>query len=64
MLNRLLDRAASLGRVAQRRAIARLIRSDLPEGVSARVEDDAIILSGRGLIRRFITDPRLRRFGR
>jgi hypothetical protein len=64
MLERLLDRASALGRIAQKNAIARLIRQDLPPGITARVRDDAIILSGRGLIRRFINDPRIRRFGR
>lgn len=64
MLDRLNERAVAIARAAQRRVIVRLAQSDLPPGITASAGDDAVTLHGKDLIRRSITDPRLRRFGR
>lgn len=42
----------------------RLFETPVPPGVTAQVGDDGIILSGRNLRRRMLTDPHLRNFGR
>lgn len=63
-VDRLAARGAALAAALQRRTIDRLAQTELPNGVRSEVSDDVIILSGRGLMRRFINDPILRRFGR
>jgi hypothetical protein len=56
--------------VAERRAadgvvhqIDRLTRMPTPPGVSAEATDSSIVLTGRNLRRRLLTDPNLRNFG-
>jgi hypothetical protein len=55
----------TIARQARQRAIARgvqQLRDDFP-GVAVSADPDAIVLSGRGLFRRWINDARLRAIG-
>ena len=60
-LNAAVERSAA---DAVSRQIARLATKPTPPGVSADASDDGIILSGKRLRRRYITDPNLRNFAR
>jgi hypothetical protein len=64
MLDRLNSRLSQLADRTKARTIERLATQEQPNGISAEAGEDAVILSGRDLRRHFITDPRLRRFGR
>lgn len=60
-----LARGRAIGAKAQGRAIAKGVeqfRDEFP-GVSVTPAPDAIILSGRGLFRRWVNDARLRAIG-
>lgn len=68
-MSRIEDRAKSIARAAKDAAIARgveeienIISDDLP--VVVRAVEEGIELRGRGLLRRLVTDPRLRWIGR
>lgn len=64
-LDALARRGVLLGvRIAERRrrAIAQAVADEIA-GVSASVEGEAVVLSGRGLMRRWMADARLRYFG-
>lgn len=63
------DRAKSIAKAAKDAAIARgveeierIVDDDLP--VVVRAVEDGIELRGRGLLRRLVSDPRLRWIGR
>lgn len=63
------DRAKSIAKAAKDAAIARgveeienIVGNDLP--VVVRAVEDGIELRGRGLLRRLVSDPRLRWIGR
>jgi len=66
MFEHLLERGRA---IAERRARARRtgladeLRGALPPGVTAAPDADGAVLSGRGLTRRFATDPALRWLG-
>ena len=60
-LNAAVERSAA---DAVSRQITRLATKPKPPGVSAEAGDDGIILSGKRLRRRYITDPNLRNFAR
>lgn len=65
MFERILTRARMIGQAAALTAIARLAReADLPRDVSIETDEKRVIISGRGLRRRLLDDPRLRRVGR
>ncbi len=65
MFERLKARAARAGQVAALALIARLARNAvLPRDVRVDTRDDGLTLSGRGLRRRMLDDPRLRGIGR
>lgn len=64
MLEKLTTRATALGEQAARRVIDRLAKCPTPPGVAVEPGTDGVVLSGRGLRRRMIDDPRLRNFGR
>jgi|GWRWMinimDraft_5_1066013.scaffolds.fasta_scaffold15998_4 hypothetical protein len=65
MFERLLARAKRLGDAAALAAIARLAReAQLPDDATVESQDTHLIVSGRGLRRRLLDDPRLRRIGR
>lgn len=59
------DAIDRIGRQAQARAIGRgaaMLRDEFA-GVTVSAEEDAIVLTGRGLFRRWIKDARLRAIG-
>ena len=64
-LERLAARGEAIGVEAVERTRDRLIaRANLPPGVDIMPSREGIVLSGKRLRRRFITDPDLRNFAR
>jgi hypothetical protein len=62
MMSDLLRRGAELARAAQRRrveAVAARLREIL-RGVSIEAEEARVLVSGKGLLKRWLIDPRLR----
>ena len=49
---------------AVERTIARLATTPIPPGVTVEPIDGGIALTGKGLRRRMLNDPKLRNFGR
>lgn len=65
MFERLLDRGKRLAEAAVPASIARLAHeAQLPDDAVVESNDTQLIVSGRGLHRRLLDDPRLRRIGR
>ncbi len=65
MFERLKARAGRAGQAAVLAVIARLAREAvLPPDVKVETGEDGLTLSGRGLRRRMLDDPRLRGVGR
>ena len=65
MFERLLAPAKRLGEAAVPASIARLAReAQIPDDATVESDDTRLIVSGRGLRRRLLDDPRLRRIGR
>ena len=65
MFERLMARGRLAGQAVVLTAIARLAReAELPRDVTIETDDAHLIVSGRGLRRRLLNDPRLRRIGR
>ena len=63
MFERLAAKGAALAEQAagrRRGALAEALREEAPAGVGVDVEDEGVVLSGRGLVRRFALDPALR----
>lgn len=62
MINRFVERAEAVARKRQRRRIERILSAieDRASGVSAEATASTIVLSGRGLVRRWLSDPSLR----
>jgi hypothetical protein len=63
MFERLAAHGAALAEKAARRRLADLaeaLRDEAPAGVRVEREDEAIVLTGRGLARRLALDPALR----
>lgn len=63
MFERLMLHGAALaGKAARRRrdSLAGTLREEAPAGVEVDVEEEGIVLSGRGLRRRFALEPGLR----
>jgi hypothetical protein len=64
-LEGLQPRAEKLGNDAARAARDRILtRNDPPQGVRVKAVEGGILLTGKQLRRRFITDPDLRNFVR
>src|SRR3546814_15292684 len=66
MFERLMAQAERLGAVRRERFVERLvvrIAEDLPEGVAVAAEDAGLVLTGRCLLRRWVSDARLRSIG-
>jgi hypothetical protein len=62
MMERLMQRAEDLVMTAQRRQVAKLaaaVKSMLGSSM-VQIEDSNVILGGRGLLKRWLTDPGLR----
>jgi hypothetical protein len=64
MLSNLSQTGAKIADAVVRRTILRLASISLPPGVRSEASPDGVILSGRHLKSRVITDPSLRNFGR
>jgi hypothetical protein len=63
MFERLMLHGAALAEKAARRRQSELVealREEAPAGVEVGVEDEAVVLSGHGLGRRFALEPGLR----
>lgn len=62
MMKRLQWRVEQLARAAQRRQVTRLVIrwSEQLRGVRVEARDTGVVLSGRGLIHRWLVDPTLR----
>ena len=63
MFERLAERARRLAeaRAAERRrALKQEMEAALPPGIRVEVSEEGVRLSGRGLVRRFVLDARLR----
>lgn len=63
MFERLTARGAALAQETARRRrgeLAEALREDAPAGLRVDEEDEAVVLSGRGLGRRFALEPALR----
>jgi hypothetical protein len=61
---RLMAKAEALGEARVQEISARLIATDLPQGVRAERSADAVTLFGKNLRRRMLDDAVLRSFGR
>jgi hypothetical protein len=64
MLSSLTQRANRLAEAQVERTILRLASMSLPPGVTSEVTRDGVVLRGKQLKQRVITDPDLRNFGR
>lgn len=60
MLGALAARGRALGEELRRRAIARLVARFMPPGIRIEASEHGIVLSGKKLRRRFVTDARVR----
>jgi hypothetical protein len=61
---RLKAKAEALGEARVQQVSARLIATDLPQGVRAERSADGVTLFGKNLRRRMLDDAQLRSFGR
>jgi hypothetical protein len=64
MFERMIAKAQALAAQRCNAQIARLMKVTPPPGITVTRTEDGIVLSGKRLRRRFITDPVLRSFGR
>ena len=62
MMERLLKRGQAIAQDAVEAAVDARLARPLPPGISAERIDTGIMLSGRGLRRRFVTDAAVRAF--
>jgi len=63
MFARLLERGRERGQArgaARRMELAERLAAEAPAGVEVRSEGEAVVLRGRGLVRRFATESELR----
>ena len=60
MFERLLARGAALAERRARLRAREIAAAQLPAGVAAEVVDEGVVISGRGLRRRFALEPALR----
>jgi hypothetical protein len=64
MLEKLTTAAERRVAIAVKQQIDRLAQTPTPPGVMVEATADGLILSGKQLRRRMLTDPELRNFGR
>ena len=64
MFERIIKKAQALAAQKRDAQIARLAQVTPPPGITVARSEDGIVLSGKRLRRRFITDPVFRSFGR
>lgn len=62
MMERLLKRGQAIAQASVEAAVDARLARPLPPGISAERIDTGIMLSGRGLRRRFVTDATVRAF--
>lgn len=62
-MKRLQERVERLARVATERAKAQIVHTLEVPGVEATRTEQGVVLAGRGLLRRVLTDERLRWIG-
>jgi len=62
MMSQLLKRGEELARAAQRERTKRIASrlKQLVGGIAIEVEEARVLVSGRGLLKRWLTDPQLR----
>jgi hypothetical protein len=62
MMGDLLRRGEQLARAAQRRSVGEISArlKELMSGVSIEVDEARVMVSGRGLLKRWLIDPQLR----
>ena len=64
MFERIIKKVQAVAAQKRDAQIARLAQVTPPPGITVARSEDGIVLSGKRLRRRFITDPVLRSFGR
>lgn len=64
MFERIIRKAQAIAAQKRNAQIARLAQVTPPPGITVTRTEDGIVLSGKRLRRRLITDPALRSFGR
>ena len=64
MFERIIRKAQAIAAQKRDVQIVRLAQVTPPPGITVARSEDSIVLSGKRLRRRFITDPALRSFGR
>jgi hypothetical protein len=64
MFERLTQKAEAIAEASKQRTILSIVeRAVLPSGVRIEATDGGILLSGRGLLRRYLTDVNIRNLG-
>ncbi len=64
MFERIIGKAQAIAAQKRNDQIERLVQVTPPPGITITRTDDGVVLSGKRLRRRLITDPALRSFGR
>ncbi len=64
MFERIIGKAQAVAAQRRNAQIERLAQATPPPGITVARSEDGIVLSGKRLRRRLITDPALRSFGR
>ena len=64
MLERMIAKAQAVAAQRRNAQIERLAQDTPPPGITITRTEDGVVLSGKRLRRRLITDPALRSFGR
>ena len=59
-MRKLEERAAAIGRAAQRRKVVEISEEAGRLGVRAEARSDAVVLSGKGLVKRWLSEASLR----
>ena len=64
MFERIIGKAQAVAAQRRNAQIERLVQVTPPPGITITRTEDGVVLSGKRLRRRLITDPALRSFGR
>ena len=64
MLERIIGTAQAMAAQRRNAQIERLVQDTPPPGITITRTEEGVVLSGKHLRRRLITDPALRSFGR
>ena len=60
MMERLIDRAGKIGRAAQARRLQQIAAELGASGVKAESDGESVVIRGRALVQRWLSDSRLR----